>query len=200
MYRIRNWSQFQHYKTRNPPWVRLYFSLLSSPAWVTLDDASRVLAVASMLLASRSDEGDGSLPSDPEYVRRVAYLNSSPDFKPLIACGFLEYADDASKNASTMLATPPTETETEQSRAEHIEQNRAEPVLLNGRAFKGRKSVAHHHLASSAYEAAKVHSPGWDIYFLERKWREKYGHESADNPDGAFVGFCKKFTGGKPPQ
>jgi hypothetical protein len=85
-YRIKNWSEHQHYKDRDPPWIKLHFKLLTSRDWVALDDASRVLAVASMLLASRNN---GYIPDDPEYIQRVAYLHQPPDFKPLVKCGFL---------------------------------------------------------------------------------------------------------------
>lgn len=87
--KVKNWSQFQHYKDRNPPWIKLHFALLSSPDWVMLDDASRVLAIACMLIASRNE---GQVPNNPAYIKRVAYLNRTPDLKPLIECGFLESA------------------------------------------------------------------------------------------------------------
>ena len=120
-YRIRNWDKYQHYRDRNPPWVKLHFSLLSSADWVTLSDADRVLLVVCMLLASKSG---GEVPGDPGYIQRVAYLPKRPNLENLIRCGFL-VCDDASMmlaDASTMLADarPETETETEerQSRGE----------------------------------------------------------------------------------
>lgn len=88
-YTVTHWRDYQHYRDRNPPWIKLHFSLLSSRDWVMLDDASRVLAVACMLIASRND---GRVPADPDYVKRVAYLNKRPDFNPLIECGFLQDA------------------------------------------------------------------------------------------------------------
>lgn len=105
-YHIKNWSEFQHYKERNPPWIKLHFEILTSPDWVTLDDASRVLAVACMLVASRNE---GKVPSDPHYMKRVAYLNTLPKFKPLIDCGFLE---NPQADASIVLTTARPETET----------------------------------------------------------------------------------------
>lgn len=119
MYRVRNWRQFQHYKDRNPPWIKLHFAMLSSRDWVMLDDASRVLAIACMLIASRND---GLIHNDPDYLRRVAYL-SNVDFKPLIDCGFLEVASETEQ----MLATARPETEERRgeketdSRAKHAE-------------------------------------------------------------------------------
>lgn len=97
-YRVKNWRKFQHYKDRNPPWIKLHWELLSSMDWVILNDASRVLAVACMLVASRND---GEIRGDEtglKYLQRVAHLNAKPDLKPLISCGLLE-------SASEMLAT-----------------------------------------------------------------------------------------------
>lgn len=105
--KIKNWKKFQHYNDRNPPWIKLHFEILSSTDWVTLNDASRVLAVASMLIASRND---GKVPADPHYIKRVAYLNTLPNFKPLINCGFFE---NPQADASTLQADARPETETE---------------------------------------------------------------------------------------
>jgi hypothetical protein len=122
-YVIKNWPKYQHYKTRNPPWVKLYCEILTSEDWVMLDDASRVLAIACMLMASKDD--NGYIPDNPGYVQRVCYLNSKPDFAPLLESGFLQVVDiiepraskktnplaDASMNQKD--ARPETETETE---------------------------------------------------------------------------------------
>jgi hypothetical protein len=61
--------------------------------WVTCDDASRTLAVAIMLLAAATDN---KIPSDPAYLKRVAYLNKAPNLAPLVACQFIEIIDAAS--------------------------------------------------------------------------------------------------------
>jgi hypothetical protein len=105
-YTVSNWKKFQHYKDRNPPWIKLHFELLSSADWVMLDDNSRVLAIACMLIASRND---GTVPDNPEYIKRVAYLNETPNFKPLLDSGFLQVASDCKQ----MLADARPETETE---------------------------------------------------------------------------------------
>lgn len=49
------------------------------------------------------------------------------------------------------------------------------------------------HLPTSAYEEAKKVASGWDIYELERQWREWMKSKPVPkNPSGAFVSFCKK--------
>lgn len=99
--RICSWAEYQHYKERNPPWIKLHTSLLTSRLWVSLDDASRVLAIASMLIASRDN---GEFDADPDYFRRVAYLNGEPDWRPLIEKGFCETVDKTLAHASNLLA------------------------------------------------------------------------------------------------
>ncbi len=107
--KVRNWEQFQHYKDRNPPWIKLHFALLASEDWVTLDDASKLLAVVCMLIASRNN---GMVPNNPAYLKRVAYLDKLPNLEPLISCGFLQnlQADAITSQAD---ARPETETDTE---------------------------------------------------------------------------------------
>lgn len=117
MYRIKNWREFQHYKDRNPPWIKLHFSILSSDDWVTLDDTSRVLAIACMLLGSKKDGMIDGSNHGLEYIKRVAYLKKLPNLKPLISCGFLEPASECKQ----MLADARPETE-----AEHINTDREE--------------------------------------------------------------------------
>lgn len=85
--RIRQWNEFQHYKDRDPPWIKLHRKLLTSQTWVSSDDASRALAIALMLLAAGTDN---KIPADPAYLKRVAYLNSEPDWMPLVRNGFVD--------------------------------------------------------------------------------------------------------------
>jgi len=60
--KIRNWEKYQHYKNRNPPWIKLHFEMLSSKDWVLVDDASRVLATASIAKTDLSSR----LPAGPD--------------------------------------------------------------------------------------------------------------------------------------
>lgn len=106
---IKNWKKFQQYKDRNPPWIKLHFELLTSHDWVMLSDASRLLLVMCLMVASRHQ---GRVPYDGSYMRRVCHLKYV-NFKPLIENGFLEemQADD-----TKWLAETETETETDNKR------------------------------------------------------------------------------------
>jgi hypothetical protein len=49
-------------------------------------------------------------------------------------------------------------------------------------------------LPSEAYDEGRVAAPGYDIYQLEREWREWWassGKKPLDNQAAAFVGFCR---------
>lgn len=99
--RIAGWEKYQHYKDRNPPWIKLHRELLTSNTWVSLDDAGRVLAIAIMMLAAATGN---RIPAQPAYVRRVAYLNDDPDFAPLVEVGFIEIIDENPEHASAAQA------------------------------------------------------------------------------------------------
>ena len=47
-------------------------------------------------------------------------------------------------------------------------------------------------LRQETYEDARIVAPGWDIYQLEREWRE-WITEPPRDADAAFVGFCRKW-------
>jgi len=89
-FKVKNWEKFQHYKDRCPPWIKLHSEIFASRDWVMLADASKLLMIICMLVAAKKE---GKIPDDPEYIKRVSYLDKLPDFKPLLKTGFLLQAD-----------------------------------------------------------------------------------------------------------
>ena len=56
-------------------------------------------------------------------------------------------------------------------------------------------------LKTFAYENAKKAAPGYDIYALEADWREwvaKSGKGFPENPEAAFIGFCRRKAKERP--
>ena len=50
-------------------------------------------------------------------------------------------------------------------------------------------------LDADTYHDARIVAPGYDVYELERQWREFWadnGQPELKNPDAAFIGFCRK--------
>lgn len=122
--RVRNWAKFQHYRDRNPPWIKLHLEILSSRDWVMLNNDGRLLAITCMLIASRDE---GYIPYDPDYISRVSYMKNV-DLKPLIDCGFLEVAS----NRKQMLADARPEKEAEKEAEKEKEHKKQ--FLKNGKA------------------------------------------------------------------
>jgi len=48
-------------------------------------------------------------------------------------------------------------------------------------------------LDPETYQAARSVAPGWDVYTLEREWRQ-WVSETPRSPDAAFLGFCRKWV------
>jgi hypothetical protein len=109
---VKGWANFQHYKDRAPPWIKLHKTLLDNFEYQSLPLASRALAPMLWLLAS--EQIDGSIDADP---RKLAFrLRTSVDevvagLNPLIESGF--FVGDSIMLASCKQgAMPETETET----------------------------------------------------------------------------------------
>ena len=152
-FRIVNWASFQHYRDRAPPWIKLHRELLSSRVWVNSTDQSRVLAIASMLLAAATDN---KIPNDPAYVRRVAYLDGDPDFAPLIANGFIEIIDEDGNllaDASELQATARTE---KRRGREEKRREEAEEMYVNA----ARSPVPVEPVCSAVVEQKVLHDGG----------------------------------------
>ena len=52
---VKNFERFQHYKTRNPPWIKLYYALLDDPEFVALSTIHRSYYMMLLLIASRQN-------------------------------------------------------------------------------------------------------------------------------------------------
>lgn len=119
--RVKNWTKFQHYKHRRPPWIRLYHNLLDDYEYQTLPLASRALAPMLWLLAS--EHSDGEIPFNAvalAFRLHIDPVDFSQALKPLIDRCFVELCGDACANASKLL---PQSTETETERANTYKSN-----------------------------------------------------------------------------
>lgn len=111
----KNWTSFQHYKNRNPPWIKLHKTLLDDRKFMCLPVDSRALAPLLWLLASENQDGVFDADIDGLSFRlRMTKKEVEKGLNPLIKHKFF-------LDASTMLAprlqdaTPETEREREKS-------------------------------------------------------------------------------------
>ena len=115
-YRIRNWTTFQHYKHRSPPWIKFHRTLLDDEKFHRLPDRASKLLVLAWLLAS---EAEGVLPASHEIAWRLRLASTEvhEDMKTLMALGFVEPASgvlaECVQDASDLLDQSRVEAETE---------------------------------------------------------------------------------------
>lgn len=112
----KKWADFQHYKDRCPPWIKLQKSLLDDFDFHRLHVASRALAPMLWLLASESTDGVFDADIDRLSFRlRMDKAELRSALNGLITNGFFTVVQDASSTLAECLqdAVPETETETE---------------------------------------------------------------------------------------
>ena len=72
-------------------------------------------------------------------------------------------------------------------------------VIFRSRDFQAKVEATYDRippLSSEVYEEARRYAPGWDIYMIEDHWRgwiANKGKGHPDNPEKAFLGFCRRW-------
>jgi hypothetical protein len=93
---VKNWSEFQHYKNRCPPWIKLRKSILDDFEFSCLPIASKAIAPLLWLLASESMDGAVRIDADWLAFRlRFSIADVNAGLSPLIEKGFLILASGA---------------------------------------------------------------------------------------------------------
>ena len=112
-YKIKNWKEFQHFKDRRPPWIKLYRGLLDDKKWFDLagDDAKNLVML--WLIAS---ENDGELPDVESLSFRLRISESELKGSILRLDHWLEQDDIDLISDVYQHDAPETETETELER------------------------------------------------------------------------------------
>jgi len=128
---VKNFEKFQHYKDRNPPWIKLYNEVLEDYTFGSLPDASKAHLLAIWLLASRTGN---KLPFDAEWIAKRINATEAVNLTLLAETGFI-VIDQPLRSpghvASNPLQTvepdarPETETETETEGETEQRQTRA---------------------------------------------------------------------------
>lgn len=169
---VRNWAQFQHYKDRSPPWIRLHRGLLDNKDFQRLPVESRALAPMLWLLASESVDGviDATY-DDLAFRLRTDERSIEQAIRPLVQRGFfvLEQDDSDVLAECERVATPETETEAETEADSETEAlSEADASQSFGKA------------ARAAKPRRKAESgPTWDAY--ETAYESRYGEKPLRN-------------------
>lgn len=129
----KNWDNFQHYKHRSPPWIKLHRNLLDDMHYQRLPIASKALAPMLWLLASESNSGVIDKTTEEIAFRlRMTEKDILNAIKPLIDNGFFIDADNV---LAECLQDATTETEERKSRV-RVEKEIDTPDGVSDSIFK----------------------------------------------------------------
>jgi hypothetical protein len=86
----RNWADFQHYRNRRPPWIKLHRAILDDYEFSCLPIASKALAPLLWLIASEGENGTVDVePGRLAHRLRWTYDEIIQGLDPLIEGGFI---------------------------------------------------------------------------------------------------------------
>jgi hypothetical protein len=89
---VKNWEQFQHYKKRNPPWIKLHRALLDDYDFCGLPDAAKCHL---LLIWAYASQNNGMVPVDVPFLERKISCTGI-DLDLLVQSGFLVNLQGAS--------------------------------------------------------------------------------------------------------
>ncbi len=88
--RVKNWEEYQHYKDRRPPWIKLHESLLDDYEFAALSDTQKAHLMLIWLLAGKMEN---KIPLDPEWLKRKIVAQTKVDLDAFVQAGFLIVID-----------------------------------------------------------------------------------------------------------
>jgi hypothetical protein len=108
--RIKNWTKFQHFKDRRPPWVKLYRDILDDLEWHELDPLAAKVLVMLWLIAS---ENEGRIPDNKTLAFRLRLTELKTKEIIIKLSHWLEQDDINKISKGYQVDLPEKETETE---------------------------------------------------------------------------------------
>ncbi len=93
-------EQWQHYRDRCPPWIKLHQQVLSDYEFSMLNDSAKFHLIAIWLLASRTGN---RIPNDPSWVQTQIQSSEKVDLKLFLRLGFLEHEGSGEINSKIIM-------------------------------------------------------------------------------------------------
>ena len=87
---VKNWREYQHYKQRTPPWIKLHRAVIDDYLFAALKDRTKAHLIMIWVLASASE---GRIPHDAKFIGARINANEPVDIEAMIEAGFLLYED-----------------------------------------------------------------------------------------------------------
>lgn len=206
---LKEWARLQHYKDRNPPWVKLYRDLLTSESWVLGTDISRLVQVASMLLAARYGN---QIPYRWDLLRKVASLECTEKqfdeaVRYLCSNNFLEVQQVTSESeelvqpASTPLATCTSEERRGEKRRDREEGARSRALAVPGLDLKAWEEwQAYRAERKPAIKAASLVAAAQELAAFGDQQATVVKHSVANGYQGLFAPKASAGINGRHPE
>ena len=131
-FEICNWARYQHYKDRDPTWLKLHRSLLSDYQWAKLPDVSKGQLMGLWLVAARCGN---KIPADPVWLGHQIGATEPIDLEPLLAGGWGKWCSEA----SDALRVPTGEQYPGSSNMVQDDTEGSDPVLALARSREKRR-------------------------------------------------------------
>ncbi len=143
---VRTFHEHQHYRDRNPVWIKLYNRVMDDDKFLALSDAARGHLLLIWLLASRRQN---KIPNDAKLVAKAIQATGRVNLAELIASDFLvlwseslaEPEQSASTLASDVLAEPEQSASAEREREREGEERQNTRALSAGVIEAAESSV-----------------------------------------------------------
>ena len=166
--KVKNWDQFQHYKDRNPPWIKLYHSLLDDYSYSCLQDDSKLLLISLYLLAAKTNN---KIPNDLKWIKGKSEIRKTINLEPLLTSGFISIDSTmiAGCNQDAMLRRE----EKRREDSKHDSKRKFKPPSLNDVVLHCKEKGFSAELAKRAFDHYDI--AGWhDAHGKKvRNWKQK---------------------------
>lgn len=83
---VKSWREHQHYKHRNPPWIKLHRAIIDDYAFAALKDKTKCHLMLIWVLAAGTE---GRIPNDAKFIASRINAVEPVDIDAMIEAGFL---------------------------------------------------------------------------------------------------------------
>ncbi len=115
---VKGWDEFQHYKDRNPPWIKLHNHLLDDYEFEGLGDAAKGHLLCIWMLASRTKN---EMPFDEKWITKKIGASTKVNLQALVDAEFLIVEHDASTLLHNEMQLATVSVSSEEKRREEAE-------------------------------------------------------------------------------
>ena len=198
MIKVKNWSKYQSYKDRKPPWIRFHRSILDDYKFQVMSAESRALLPMLWLLACENEDPSSGLISQSLDEISFRLRQDKKKLRETIAdiqlSGFIECIETVTNTLKKCNETVTTETETETETEKRLAQNE----ILTRRFDLFWKTYPKKRDKKKAWTAFKRINPGDELFANIQESLNRF-IKSKDwiKDDGQFIPYPSTWLNGE---